>query len=123
SGPAVGPAWRVGRGRSRPAPGPARPPPSPRRPGRLRSSRRHRSFPPQLRKNRGGEGGPVGGVGPEGSIPLDQADQATGGEGGGKGGRGSDRQGAAQVGRGAAAGQTGALQRRGTDDDRQGDGP
>ena len=65
----------------------------------------HRSL--QLCKNRGGEGGPVGGVGPERAVALDQADQALGGEGRGEGGGDADRQRAAQLGRGAAPARAG----------------
>ena len=75
----------------------------------------------QLRKNGGGEAGPVGGVGPERAVALDQADQPLGGEGRGEGGGDADRHRAAQLRRGAAAGQPRALQRRGADDDRQRD--
>ena len=73
----------------------------------------------QLCKNRGRQRGAIGGVGPERPVALDQADEALRGKGRGERGGDSDGHRAAQLGRGAAALESPALQCGGADDDRQ----
>ena len=98
---------------------------NPLRSGRPRlSSRPRSSLPhPALARTAAGNARPVGRVGPQRPVALDQADQPLGGEGRGEGGGDADGQRAAQLGRGAAAGEAGALERGGADDDRQRDRP
>ena len=77
---------------------------------------------PDSRDRGGGEGEPVGGVGPQRAVALDQGDQALLGERRDEGGRHARRHHPCQLGGDAPPSQARALEQGRADDHRQGDG-